>query len=233
MTHEVSDPFNRLEERAPINLVPPALQNAFLAAHQAVPVLFGLTEFDLFKELRTQGRGITPTDNQLRLSFWLEYDRCQEESRAFNVGHVYSGICTKSFFYGTYLRYPDKVAWLLTPPVEYEVKLREAHDFGLSKMREILDQDAISNRAKPDTKLLDLQLKIFTMLDQRLKGGYTQRQEVKSLQITASAADVKAATTEETMRLLNARLKELDSRERIAQRLPMAEPKEVKSDADS
>lgn len=221
-----ADPFNRMEPRAPINIVPPGMQRAMLEAFQANPELFAMDETGLYQELRTRGRQISPTDNRLRLAFWLEYDRCHSESRPFQTGNVFGGVCTKQAFFANYLTVPDKVAWMLLPPVDYAVRIREAHSFGLDQMRAILAINAEAN-GKVNVKLMELQAKIFHMLDQREKGGYTQRQEIKQLSITASASQVQEATMEKTMAALNERLKALDKKEREAQRLPAPMEKEV------
>lgn len=225
-----SDPFNRMEPRAPINVVTPGIQRAMVEAHAANPELFSMDEGQLFQELRSRGRQISPTDNRLRLAFWLEYDRCHSEGRPFSPGNVYGGVCTKQIFLQNYLVNPDKVAWMLLPPVDYLVRIREAHSFGLDQMRAILAMENVSF-GKPNVKLMELQAKIFHMLDQREKGGYTQRQEIKQLSITASASQVQEATMEKTMATLNERLKALDKKEREAQRLPSPMGKEVPNEA--
>jgi hypothetical protein len=216
------DVFQRTDERALINLVPRVVQEHFIEAQKACPELFSMDEMDLFKELRRLGKGPTPTDNRLRLSFWLEYDRAQSLQEKMNMAYVYAGVCLPHYFHNSYLNHPTRVAWLLCPPVEYQRTLEEGVAFGAQKMREFLALDPIDPYGKPNLKLMELQAKIFAMLDQRLKGGYTQKIESKTLAITGSLTEKQAmqAITDNSMEAMERRLKELEKRERKALNMP-------------
>lgn len=209
------DAFNRSEPGALINKVPGAFQAAMLDAQKKEPELFGLDERGLFKVLRESQRAPSPTDNQLRLAFWMEFNRVCNEGGEVEPIRIYGGICSRQFFYATYLNAPTRLAWMLTPVVEYETKMREALDYGIDRLRSYLDIDPMVG-GRPNVKLMELQAKIFAMIDMRLKGGHTQRVENKNLSLTVSTSDkqVAQAVSEMSMDALEKRLKELDRRER-------------------
>lgn len=229
----ISDVFQRTEPRALINLVPPPIQAAMLDSLKKEPELFGLDERDLFKALRGSNRSPSPTDNRIRLAFWMEYDSSQAEGREFNIQKAYSGICNRSFFYQHYLNSPARVAWMVTAPVGYETKMEEALDYGLDRMREYLEIDAHAVPGKPNVKLMELQAKIVAMFDMRVRGGIVQRTENKTLNVNLSTSDRKVAqaTQELSMEALEKRLKELDRRERALQG-PAPQTQEIVVESD-
>lgn len=213
-----SDAFNRTDPQALINRVGPSVQAAMCDAQKREPDLFGLDERELFQVLRASGRLPTPTDNQLRLKFWLEYEHAQSEARPMSMGNVYAGICSAQFFNTKYLHSPTRVAWMLTIPSNYDVMMEEGVSYGISLLRSYLDIDAMPG-GKPNLKLMELQTKIVLMLDMRLKGGHTQRTETKSLNLNVSTTDRKVAqaTQELSMEALEKRIKELDRRDKKSQ----------------
>lgn len=188
-----------------------------------------MDEHALFKTLRKEGKTPSPTDNRLRLGFWLEYERAIGAGRNMVMQNVFAGVCTVAYFYREYLASPTRVAWILCPPVEYEVKIKEALDHGIGLLRSYLDIDAAPEGGPTNIKLMELQAKIVSMMDQRLKGGYTQRAENKTLSLSVSASGVGAAATELSMEALEKRLKQIEKLERKAQN---AGEIEVKSEVE-
>lgn len=220
------DLWDRADSRSLLNLLPLQVQSAMLEAGKSKPQWFGLDERTLFKTLKTEGFMPTQTDNFLRTKFWLEYELAQEERRKMNISQVYAGVCVRQYFYGVFLERPDKMAWLCTPPMNYETKLEEALAFGMDRMRDFLEMDPMVG-GKPNIKLMELQAKITAMLDMRKKGAYTQKIEQKNMNLNVSTSDkaVAAALTGANMDQLNARIKVLEQRERQALNLSTPEPK--------
>lgn len=202
-----------------------------LQAGQTHAELFGLDERDLFKRLRSDQMTPSPTDNRLRINFWYEYDLAQMEHRPMHMARVFAGICSKSYFNDRFMKRPEKVAWMLTPPVDYVVKIKEALDFGIDRLREYLEIDPIVG-GRPNVKLMELQAKIVAMLDMREKGAYTQRVEQKNmnLNVTASNEQVVSALLEADHKVLEQKIKELERRERKAANLPDPGTIEVKAE---
>jgi hypothetical protein len=221
------DLWDRTEERAVLNLVPNGVQAAFLDASRRAPDLFQRDERDLFKELRSREETPSPTDNRLRLAFWLEYDRAQMNAKRMEMLSVYTGICTKQYFFSKYLLHPGKVAWLLCPPADYETKMAEGLSFATDQMRQILEMDHTLATGGVNFKLLELKTKIWALMDLRSKGAHTQKIETKSMNLHVSTTDkgLAQAMTENSMEAMDRRLKELDRRERVVLNLPNIQEK--------
>lgn len=214
--HLPEDAFNRADPGALINLVPPYVQKSMLETQSREPSLFGMDERALFKTLRASNRLPSPTDNRLRLGFWMEFDRSRAEGREMAMSHVYGGICSQTFFAEKYLKDPSRVAWLLCIPAHYDLMMEEGVSFGIELLRSYLEIDANPPGKPPNIKLMELQAKIVAMLDMRLKGGHIQRTEMKSVSLHMNAQDHRIAqvTQEMSMDELEKRIKELDRRER-------------------
>jgi hypothetical protein len=219
--HEI-DLWDRTNERAVLNLVPGQVQQAFINASQREPEIFGIDERDLFKRLRSTGRTPSPTDNRLRMAFWYEYDQAQLTLKPMEMKRVYAGVCSDAYFYQRYLGVPHRVAWMLTPVTDYVTKTKEALDFGLDRIREILEREPVNHKGQFDSRLAELQVKITWMLEQRVKGAVVQRAEVKTMGLNIHTTDkqVGQAMIENSMESMEKRLKELEREERKAMSLP-------------
>lgn len=208
--------FDQNEPRSLINLVPDAIRQRIQTAlwDQEASGLFEMDEHRLYKSLRASSATPTPTDNRLRLKFWMEYDHCQGlHTKAIDITRVFSGICSKEYFYNHYLEHPKKVAWLLCPPTAYVVKANEALEFGLEQLRDILEADHTLPGGKIDSKLGELKLKIIAMLDVRVKGAIVQKTINANLSGPAAANAVNKAIAGPTMEELNRQLEALRKRE--------------------
>lgn len=214
-THEVST-TDRSNPRSAVSLAPTQVGNAIEDAAHERPELFLLDERDLYKKLREENAQPSPTDNRLRLKFWMEYDRVQSLGlNAMGVMNFLSGVCSKEYFYKTYLHKPQKVAWMMCPPTGYLLKAEEALEFGIEQLRDILDQPHVVN-GKVDTKLGELKAKITAMLDTRVKGAPVQRNLNVNVSEAAVAKVAQAQSAEDLMR----ELRDLEKRNRQAQNLP-------------
>lgn len=223
------DLWSRGDERAVINLVPPPVQAAFLDAAAKKPDLFGKDESALFKALRADNLTPSATDNRMRLQFWLEYDQAQASGKKMRMEQVFGGLCSKQYFYGRFIACPEKLAWLLTPPVHYVNKITEALDYSIDRLRDFLEEDPAAY-GKNKLKAVELQLKIYLMLDQRKHGAFTQKIEQKNMNLNVATTDkqVAQALAGESMEELDRRIKDLERRERAALNLPESnEPIEV------
>lgn len=213
-TAVVFDPFNRTDERALINIVPTSFASNILSAHQAKPEYFGLEERGLWQLLRSQKLQPNPSDNRLRMKFWMEYDIAQSEGRRINLLNVVSGVCSNEYFHQKYTREPSKLAWLLTPPANYTIVAEEALQVGLETLRGYLEVDAAQN-GKLDTKVAEVQLKIVALLDNRVKGAVVQK--TMNLHASVPKGKIEAVTEERSMEALEKRLKAIEERRRKAQ----------------
>jgi hypothetical protein len=210
------------DPRSIINLVPSAVKEALDHHLFEKEELFNTDERELYKYLRANNYQPSPTDNRLRLKFWMEYDRVQERGEGqMQMVNVLAGICSREFFYKTYIKNPQKMAWMLCPPAGYQIKTLEALEFGIDQLRDILDIPHIGSGGKVDVKLAELKAKIVGMLDTRVKGAIVQKS--MNLNVNTSNDEVAKVATAETMVDLQRQLKDLERRNRQAQNLPLVE----------
>lgn len=223
------DLWDRANDRSLVNLVPRTVAAHLEQAQASRPDLFNLDEKALKRAVSP-----SPTDNRLRLAFWMEYDRAQSTQKSMNITQVYSGICSRQYFEDKYLKTPERVSWLACQPHAYSLIMEEALAYGIERLREILDLPMISSSGKVDTRAAELILKTVALLDQRVKGAVVQRAEVRSLNVNMNSA---ASSLEQKMLTGNveemeARLKYLEKREQEALNLMTKKPKEVAVDAE-
>lgn len=214
-----NDPWNRDDPRALVNLVPEVASDHFFTASHKRADLFGQDERTLLKQLKEEKCAPTPTDNRLRIGFWMEYERAQSAGRDMELSHVFGGVCTKPYFYQVYLKCPEKVAWLVCQPSSYEKYADEAINFGLEQLRDVLEIPHVTyfedGRVKNvDIKLADLKAKIVFGLEARRKGAVVQKN--MNLNISSSDKKVAEAAIGGTMEELEKRLEDIRKRQRKA-----------------
>lgn len=162
--------FDETNPRSVVNLLPPAVGLQVRRLWRSEDgYLLGLSEYDLFKELRNKGRQPQAVDNMLRVKFWLEYDRCQETGDPSMVmTHVTSRLIGRESFYKYFLTDPKRLAWMLCPSTDYRASMDEALSFGVLRIRKFFeDTDFEDLRGARD---LSAFLAAFRMLDERLNG---------------------------------------------------------------
>lgn len=169
------------DARSLINLLPQEIQDRALK----LPIEF----FELDpKELESVAfKAVSKTlYRKLRIAFWEEYETTQRtKADKIDMDAAFRKSCSPGFFKSKVLANDARLAWLLTPPSEYEISLKEISSLGLERMKEALeipiDQD------NPNTKLIEAQLKIFQHADMRIKGAIIQRVEQRSLNMNLNA----------------------------------------------
>lgn len=221
----VTDPSN---PRSVINLVPDTLAEVI----RRIPSdLLELSEEALKDRYRP-----SQVFNQIRLSFWKEYDRVQMHGlNQMVMSNVYAGVCTHQYFYQKVVRSREAMCWILCPPTDYMLLMEESLMFGIDRLREILELPLYEDiYAKGDdgelevvgkkinTSVGNLILKTVALLDNRVKGAVVQRLETKSLNmnVEASAKDAKSmlkVLETQNMEELNKRLTDLRRRVEKAQ----------------
>ncbi len=189
-----ADIFTRDNPRSVINLLPGDCQAKIFNAASTRPDLFRMAEKPLRKLCKP-----TPTDERLRLAFWNEYDRAQTLNSDMRIVHIFAGICSKQYFEQYYLSEPVNVAWMLCTPTNYVIALKEMLVRGQDQLRDILEQDVVDEDGKVDVKLGELILKIYTVVENRLKGTTIQRSEIRgeiksvNLQMTGQLPEASAS----------------------------------------
>lgn len=175
------------EPRSVINLVPAAISIKMKEARDANPELFTLDEQDLYKTISSQKRAPTATDNRLRMKFWMEYDYCQSFFlKGIEVSRVLAGVCHREYFYHQYLLSPSRVAWMLCPPIGYALKNKEALEFGIDQLRDILAYPHVKPNGMLDTQAARIKAQIVAMIDNRVNGAVLQK--TMNLNVDASGS---------------------------------------------
>lgn len=132
----------------------------------------------------------TNVDYMLRRRLWEKF-REAEKLGLPNIPNVeiYRGICTDQNFYCYTLKNQTKLAWLIHPVQDPDEMLKEAYEFGLKKVREILNM-ALTDKSAPSI------LKAAEFLTNRVKGPVVQKLETKNLHVSMDAQE-KPLTNEE------------------------------------
>lgn len=109
--------------------------------------------------------------NQIRLSFWTEYDSTlTHDHRTILTSRLIRGICSESTFL-RYIRDPFSLAWILTPITSYEKQMQETLETCMYKLRTVLDVELVRDGVL-DTKAANLVMKVYEMFDKRINGDY-------------------------------------------------------------
>lgn len=191
-----------------INLVSKPIREAIL---NVPPELLQISE----KELVTRAFGpdgeIGEVDAQIRLAFWEEYNSCFEKARPMNHMRIIKGVCSEQNFLQKFLTVPERVAYMITEPALTVNRLKYGFHLAVNELLKTLNRKEEINikTGCTDTKLIELKVKIFEYLDQRLHGSIVQRTEQKNLNVNVEAQPEQVglpATTEE----IDKRLKQLE-----------------------
>lgn len=200
--------WNRENPNSLVNKIPDEMKQALDRAYRRNPDWFDLEDATLAKTAKERGLMLTVLDNRLRISLWLEYDCAVNEGREIKPYYIYRGLCTEEVFLKV-LNSDHKVAWIFTPPAKYERVLEEALTYGLEQLRFILELPNFkSDGNTPDHSTLRLKMGVVQMLDQRAKGGYTQKIEQKSMHLIHKTGDELFKMT--SMEEMNRKIQEVE-----------------------
>lgn len=139
-----------------INLVPTVVA----ARIKAIPDDVFDLEFDELAELAKAGEN----ERKMRVAFWLEYERAIRTASPILVANVYKGVCNQSNFYNRFIVNSYRLAYILTPPEDYSVKMEEMLLLAMNEERKILETPIKQVR----TILKDGKEKTFDYVDSSL-----------------------------------------------------------------
>lgn len=182
------DPYDMDHPKSMINMVPSWLKARMMS--KSISELMSLSEEQLKAHVKPN-----LTLNRLRTSFWHEYERSHKAHGRYIQGHaniglyrMCLGICTVQYFMDKIAKNDYYLAWIIRPPLNYDMAMQEALEYGLSRLREVLDfplykpkynKDGIpiTNSVteqpvlEPDEKIANIVLKTVAFLDLRVKGS--------------------------------------------------------------
>jgi len=234
-----TDMWDEANPKSFMALLPAKWRQGFSDARYEKPELFEMTEKELYRHLKAEGKAPDAVVNTIRLKLWMEFERCMAgDGRRIEIFKVLGETMRCVNFEKFMLSRPDRAAWMLCPPTSYTMKVEEALNFGLDKLREILDLDVVEERTLKNgdvrrmvnVKLGELQAKIVNMMDIRIHGAARQviSQTTRSMNVhmDVGARQVGEAIEGLTAEELDRQIKSLELRERQALNLPLEIPTE-------
>lgn len=151
---------------------------------------------------------------RLRVAFWNEYGRVQDHGNLQKMDdrRIYGQCCTKHYWYTIVLESKAFLAFIIRPPANYEIRVEEMLNLGLDKLRQVLKLPIKDIKQQPNTKLISEMVKIVVLLDNRHKGGVTQRIEQKNLNlnVTGQAPITRVADIDKEINALEIEIKQLE-----------------------
>jgi len=187
-----TDPYAESNKSSMINMAPPWLQARMRS--EGMMKYMELPEEELEKLVKP-----SLTLKRLRTNFWREYEmihrnygRTSHQENNISIYRICVGICTNDFFANKIAPNDLLLAWIIRPPVNYEVAMEEALQHGLDRMREILNFPLYKRKfnkdglpvvdkftgeqvLEPDEKIANIMLKTVAFLDLRVKGAIPQK----------------------------------------------------------
>lgn len=183
-----SEMFNKDNPRSLISLLPPGMANSIINSFKKNPDLLEmyLERDDARFEKLTKP---TITDHLLRMSFWNEYYRAQNQGDMMRPHYIYESVCPKDHFFRIIQR-PHRAMWILTPPEDQTKQMEVLLAKGMRRLDEILSLPMTSG-GKINVAVANLIMKTAIVLDVRLKGQATQKVEITNKhEVKMTAEDV-------------------------------------------
>lgn len=148
----------------------------------------------------------TELEMSIRQSFWEEYfAHCDADANRrtpkMSVERIYRGLCDRSSFYRM-INNPRKLAYIIKPPQDYMFRMKALLDLGMIRFNEILKLPIIGVDGKPDDRLIGRMIKIFELVDNRVKGAITQKVEIQGKQLNVNINQKENEAIDVTQELL-------------------------------
>lgn len=184
----------------------------------------------------TKSGRFTEIDQKLRITFWAEYHRASDAGSMMRVSAITSGVCTPHTFYNRVCTDPARLVFLMTQPTDYKIDLEETLVVLVRKLRQVADLPVLDDEGAPIYKNIEILLKTFPHIDNRVKGGVVQRSEIKSVTAnvnvspTHSISDIDRKLAELEQKSVEAEMKRLPSAPSEIQVGAIALPVEATSD---
>lgn len=158
------------------------IHEAILRVMIEEPDLLSLDEGSLHKL-------VSPTIGmqRIRFSFWAEYENCVSRGRPMKQAQIIGGILTEQNFKDRFLADNKKVAYMLCPPTNYVVQVKEALQAGFETVRQIVSAKVVDEDGYLIPRAADVVLKAVALLDIRVKGAIVQRIDQRTLNMNMEA----------------------------------------------
>lgn len=217
----LKDPLKKKDKRSLYNLCPKDIQKAMASLPQSILLM---DEKELANNINA-----TPTMRVLRVNFWQEYTRVQQSDiPKIDLNKVCDGICNPLFLVEKVFSTHHLTAWMITPPASYNAAMEETLRMGVLRFREIFEMpmmkpvmvkgaQAVDSNGKPkmepDTKMINIMLRAFAIVDQRMQGGIVQRHQIDSHHKVTR--DITPELESMSMEQIDSRIAELNEKDKI------------------
>lgn len=125
----------------------------------------------------------TVTTMRIRMSFWHEYETAVVRGANMRMSQIIGGVCTETYFRAKVLTDNKKMAFILCPPTDYVVQVKEALSAGMENLRKIVSAKVVDDDGYLMPKAADMVIKAVQMLDLRIKGAIVQRIDQRSVNL--------------------------------------------------
>jgi hypothetical protein len=208
-----------------LEVIPEAVRDAVLRLPDE---LFALPP----EELEAQAQ-VSRQDRRIRIQFWEEYEVAHRSLGQLDLSKVVvgSGVPSWPYYSEKLNRTPALLAWLVQPPAEYRLQMKEAGELGMQRLMDILELPQRNANGSVNTAVCLLQLQALKMVDQRLHGSITQK--ILSVNVDGGQKPENGQLSmEEVDRKLKELQKELDGATPHVMHTPLGkqEPIEVKNE---
>lgn len=126
----------------------------------------------------------------LRINFWHEYSRAQENTTDMRLDAIIRGVTHKTYFLHIAETEPFLLAWIITPPMDYAIMQEEIFMESLLQMKKILNIDPIetttivketdkgtttTTKKSINTSVLEQKRKVMESMADRMQGTLTKK----------------------------------------------------------
>lgn len=153
--------------------------------------------YDDFEDWRKAG--VTKKDRLVRIRFWRMMDECLYEDKVLSVRRLIGGVYSKTNFYKA-LKSDIKAAFIFTKPLDHRIEDMELLEVANDRISKILDLPIYDERGKLLSAVLNAQIRVYSMLKDRVQGQTVQRIQQHTVQEnrskTSAITDMKAIDAE-------------------------------------
>lgn len=144
--------------------------------------VFSMTEKELKERLGSDRP--SPVDKRVRIAFWQEYEAAAREHRAMDLTTMMDGTGGVSWpaYRESLCLDSNLLAWFMKPPASYALAMKEVHELGLDRLREIMTLPIKTTKTVKgkkvevvDHKIALLILSAYKLVDMRQHGAFTQK----------------------------------------------------------
>ena len=168
--------FDPNSARALVNLLPGEIATQLkLVWNGELGELFKYHDSSLVAAMSRAGHPPEPLDYILRLRFWFEFNRCQDEDwnhPKMNMAYVVGRDMPREKFYKFYITDPYKLIFMLTPPVQLRQALECALQDCALKIHHTVDKlKMFEENGSVNPASVDKLLRIFDALMRRVENS--------------------------------------------------------------